>query len=431
MTEADIHRRVIWLTRLLGVGGLALMGVTWKLWTPQDVFPRVPLFWWAPPHWLDWTALAVTVVGLLGLLIPTTRPARSIAAAITACGFALLFLSDQHRLQPWAWQFFILATVLALGDDRTVFFGWRWLVISIYAWSAVSKFDFEFANGFQQLSHMFVPQYHAGWPRLDPFAYPAIFDITWYAAFFLPSAEITTAILLAWTRTRRMGLCAALVMHCVLLAWLGPMGLNHKPGVLFWNAFFLVQNLFLFRAHAAESPMLSSINRMSLRSRLASAWLAAVFIWPILQHWGLCDAWLGWAVYAPPLREVQLVLPRDDAMKRLPPRIDAHMIYTWCGLDQTGTLGENRWSLATVDAPSYPDPRFQIGIYLDLYEQLQLPTARVRITTRMSRLNRSGVADERPASRDMLIRYARTFRLNAFPESYYRRLEAERRAVAK
>src|SRR5262249_11324684 len=152
------------------------MGVTWKLWTPQDVFPRVPLIWWAPPHWLDWTALAITLVGLVGLCLfppcqggvrggnssssatqsgstppaappplggggksrPTLITAR-FAAVLVAGGFALLFLSDQHRLQPWAWQCFILAVVFALGDDRTVFYGWRWLVVSIYLWSAWSK----------------------------------------------------------------------------------------------------------------------------------------------------------------------------------------------------------------------------------------------------------------------------------------------------
>ena len=51
------------LSRLLAVSLLALVAATWKLWTPQDVFPQVPLIraacdW---PGGFDWVCLAVLV----------------------------------------------------------------------------------------------------------------------------------------------------------------------------------------------------------------------------------------------------------------------------------------------------------------------------------------------------------------------------------
>ena len=107
------------LIRWLAVGVLALVAATWKLWTPQAVFPQVPLIraacdW---PGWLDWGCLAVLVASSLTMLFVARRGwlgrGSCLGLAVSLSGF---FVLDQHRLQPWAWQFFLLAVLLSLAD---------------------------------------------------------------------------------------------------------------------------------------------------------------------------------------------------------------------------------------------------------------------------------------------------------------------------
>jgi len=448
MSDVETTRRVLWLTRLLGAGGLALMAVTWKLWTPQDVFPRVPLFWWAPPHWLDWTALAVTVFGLVALIVLSDRRERFVAAAMTACGFALLFLSDQHRLQPWAWQFFILSIVLALADDRTVFHGWRWLVVSIYFWSAWSKFDMAFAE---------LVSEHFAWRMFDLRTFYAWTTDAWtsrdwialwisstspgpevvkFLAFGLPLGELATAMALCRSGTRRYGLWCSLLMHALLLAALGPFGLNHKPGVLLWNMYFITQNLVLFQFLDQQASAVSwSWTTSGLWSRLAAGCLAFVMIWPASVPWGGCDPWLGWAVYVPPSEEARMVILRSEAA-RLPRSVDEHLSYSWCGNNPRVTITESRWSLDALGVPVYPHPRFQIGVYLDFYERYSLrdglsedefgwPRFFVDLQRRSGRFWPS-YQSESIETYDGLVQAARRYRFNAFPESYYRKREALR-----
>ena len=65
-----------WLGRLPGgllhanMSPCALFAATWRLWTPQTVFPQIPFFaaLRTVPGWIDWFALAGMLAGLLGLL---------------------------------------------------------------------------------------------------------------------------------------------------------------------------------------------------------------------------------------------------------------------------------------------------------------------------------------------------------------------------
>ena len=64
-------RTTIWLRRAIALGTLALLAVTWKLWTPQTVYPQVPLFGWAvtAPGWIDWVCFGGVILSLLVALL--------------------------------------------------------------------------------------------------------------------------------------------------------------------------------------------------------------------------------------------------------------------------------------------------------------------------------------------------------------------------
>src|SRR5690606_29386070 len=66
------------------------------------------------------------------------------------------------------------------------------------------------------------------------------------AAGLFPVGELLTAAGLVFRRTRVAAIILAFVMHGGLLALLGPWGLDHRPGVLLWNVYFLLQAVILF-----------------------------------------------------------------------------------------------------------------------------------------------------------------------------------------
>lgn len=344
------------LCRLLAIGLLSLVAATWKLWTPQSVFPQVPLIRAACelPGWIDWTCLAVLIVASVTLLI-SARPGRlrRITATVIASALAAYFVLDQHRLQPWAWQFFLLSFLLAFADDRTVRRGWVWLVISIYFWSAVSKLDYTFCH--DQGPALIRGLKHAIGIRGMPNRWTESIDIG--AALVLALGELVVAILLSFARTRPVGLWAATVMHLGLLLALGPLGLNHSHGVLLWNLFFIAQDWLLFGHRSASCPVEARpANPASFRQRVVLVFLGLVVVWPALELVGYCDHWLGWAVYSARSDQADVIANPDvDLESAINRTIDNRLLIA-------------PWSLQQLAVPVYPQHRFLIGVVLDRAE---------------------------------------------------------------
>lgn len=432
---AVMEHRLAWLTRWLGIGVLALVGVTWKLWTPQDVFPRVPLFRWAPPDWWDWLSFGLIAVSGLGLGVGPSRFTRSFTATLAA-GLAIAFLCDQHRLQPWAWQFFILSLLVTLADKPLQWHGWQWLTISIYFYSALSKFDDHFyfyASG--QLEHFAGARL---FPQGIPSWYLAYRSIWVWVARLCPVGELAIAGLLVFRRGKNLGVIMAVLMHMVLITILGPYGLRHSQGVLLWNLWFMVQTLGSFAGNWLESvlkpsmvlqlsPMSASQRKWERLSReisqfIARAILVFVLAWPATRPWGLCDFWIGWAVYVPLNEQIDVQINKD-AVHEKSPRFSLPV--WWTIPDEFAfyhpDIGE--WSLIELRVPEYPHRRCRLAAVLDLAIRKELKDISVNITPSRGRyktpwslnlsLHLNGV--------DEINHYCRRFWFNAYPTSMYRR----------
>lgn len=438
--DADHHtaieHRLVWLTRLLGVGVLALVAVTWKLWTPQEVFPRVPLFRWAPPDWWDWASLALIVAGGVGLLIRPRRYVRSLAATL-ALGLAIAFVCDQHRLQPWAWQLFILALLIALADDALLWSGWQWLTISIYFYSALSKFDRQFLDS---IGHAFASTAFGGLFAWDTSGYPPgpsqFYGMNYALMWAFPVGELAVAMLLAIPVSRKWGMWAAIGMHGLLLQILGPFGLNHSAGVLIWNVFFIVQAAVLFmpgqRSWAGHAPPASTAMqtvRFRWPNRLAQFILAWVIIWPATYAFGLCDPWLAWAVYVEPLPSSwidirEMWFGRTEGGGRSAELLAASIIVL--PEDDTDPFPIGRWSLRALRAPSYPHLRTSIAVALALAERFDNHDVSVRISSRPRWVRSRETQHQELHGAHEIHAYARRFWFNAYPTSMYRRAAREK-----
>lgn len=450
-------RRVVWLRRWLALSWLALLAATWRLWTPQVVFPQIPFFaaLRTVPGWVDWIALGTLLGGLIGLLILprggasasdehhppaplTPRPSPQGEgswnryslkgfALLAVASTTLLVLLNQHRFQPWVYQFATVALVLAFTPPVPAASLLRVLTVGIYFWSAVSKLDYTFL-------HTMGPQLLGGLSRafqIDPAAIsPATATLL---AWAFPLDELAVAALLAIQRTRAVGLTLSIAMHVLLLAALGPLGLDHSAGVLLWNVYFIGQNLLLFRRPGAGWRRTVGPGLWSRLREIASSFVpksasagvghVGVFlaVWlPALEPFGLLDHWPAWAVYAPGGERERLLVNDSDAIALLPDELrsyDGPIFAEWW------EVRTDLWSLDSLSAPVYPQDRFRVGAAAAVAERywlradpeedwlnsalLVVESRADRFTGKRTRATCRGVREIRG--------YAESFRLNALP----------------
>ena len=244
------------LRRWWAICGLALFAVTWRLWVPQTVFPQVPLFRWGSvlPSAVDGACFGSMIVALIAAAIGLPRFARTQITwplFAVACAGSIVF--DQHRLQPWAWLLLLMSLLFRCSDEGKSSTAGRlrmpsaetllqWLTISIYFWSAVSKFDRSFfaTHGPTLVEALFRSIGAVGWPG----------TVKWWLAVALPLGELAIAVGLSWPRGRRLALWCAIGLHLALILALGPFRLGHRPGVLLWNVAFIGHDWLLFRRRA-------------------------------------------------------------------------------------------------------------------------------------------------------------------------------------
>lgn len=371
------------LHRLFAASGLLLFLVTWRLWIPQTRFPQVPLFDIAArvPPAVDWGLAAGILLSLVLVLCSSARSRWRIAGLVLfliSTTAAIVF--DQHRAQPWAYQFLLIALVLLVRPRPGVLFWLQALTISIYAHSGISKLDYSFCTG---LGQVFVEQL---------FAFVQVPVANWsqtlrcVAALAFPVGELVVALGLCVPRRRWRWtfLALAIAMHLGLLLVLGPWGLRHSWGVLIWNVFFIAQDWLLFAPRkisaetaadgnsanppgdvTAEGETLTAGNPPAGRwrkgrERVAIGVLVAAIVLPVLEPWGLFDHWPAWGLYSARTERVHLILaPR--ARNRLPARWQFFIIADprdrpWL------RMRLDRWSLAELAVPLYPQGRFQLGV---------------------------------------------------------------------
>ncbi len=242
----DPHRAA-WLRRMLAAFTLSMLAATWRLWTVQSDFPRVPLVRaaaWCPAAF-EWLLAALLVGGLVVAAIShAERTWRRCAAHV--CRRAGRF--DRAGPAPIA--------TLGLAVDarrngsgqlpgRDGFALIRLLTVSIYLYSGLSKLDYEFLH---TLGQQFVTTL-LGFVGASADAWPQPWRLL--AAASLPLAEIILACGFCFRQLWPAALIASVLLHGLLVVVLGPWALHHSLAVLLWNGYFIGQNILLFARPAA------------------------------------------------------------------------------------------------------------------------------------------------------------------------------------
>lgn len=418
--------------------GLILFAATWRLWIPQTVFPQVPMFRWVAllPNAIDWFCFGSLIIALMTAAMGLPRWTRTqVAWPLFSVAYVGSLLFDQHRLQPWAWLLLLMSLLFQdINTRRTRQVRWfrtlsvgsllRWLTISIYFWSAVSKFDRGFfsTHGPTLVDALLQLIGLGGLPS----------SVKWWLAVTLPVGELLIAVGLCCPRFRQCTVWGAIGLHVALILALGPFGLGHRPGVLLWNVAFIGHDWLLFRRNISTNPKrergrsqeeaaiiheeLSSTSCEAAPLTDASSYFRISFarpflvmvaiMWPITESFGLCDHWLAWSVYSTRTERVTVTLTAEG-IKRLP-EVAQRLV-------KNGELPLDRWSFDTLNVPIYPQLRFQLGIVKWLQHQCgEENVLEVIVMTPGSRLK--GDATTEFVSGDQISRRLSRYWLNAHPK---------------
>jgi hypothetical protein len=334
----------------LALATATMLGLSWPLWLPSTDFPTVP-FVAGLPELSPRAGWAVFVLLLGSTVAAAVGLAARFALAVSVTLLAYLVLQDQHRFQPWVYQYLMVGLLLAsLPADQALRYT-RWWFASTYFFSGLSKLDHSFCAEMGQtfLSVAVEPFGLAfgSWPPL------------WRegAALAMPAFEVAVALALVTPSFRRTGLTGAMLLHAALLWILGPWGLRHSPIVLVWNAAMMVELALLFR------PGLGLETRIPGRSSWLGSAVKVVFwagiVLPLGERWGLLDAWPAHALYASHGERTAVYL-REDELAEYPEVIRRHALRTsepgWRVLDLTG------WSREVRGVPVYPQGRACNGL---------------------------------------------------------------------
>lgn len=388
----------------------ALLAVTWKLWIPQNVFPQVPAMAWlaswpAAVHWVALGLLATSSLAVVVIRYPNAYQRFFLLIFLLA---ALLTVGlDQHRLQPWFYESILFALAMTCFSPARALPLLRALLVSIYLFSALGKFDYQFL-------HTVGPQFvKAGcnlvgistedWPVRLPVLLSALF----------PVVEFAGGVGLLMKRFRKAAMIGLVAMHLGLLLILGPLGLNHQPGVLLWNLSFVFQVLFLFgRQRVDDQSATSEENHDSQRPLQPSYLFVVLLLLPLLEPFGCFDHWLSWGLYSPRNSRVTLEIYQLPG-KRLPAALEPYVRPSRFHEGMV-ELRMDQWSLAELDVPIYPQDRFQLGVAEAVIQQSEVQAF---LVTRQSMSERfSGEREERQIKNlDQLERELERFWVNAHP----------------
>ncbi|MFO0910271.1 MAG: hypothetical protein U0794_18325 [Isosphaeraceae bacterium] len=348
--------QVRWLCSALASYTLLMVGISWPLWRSGGSIPRVPFVAGIPPS-PDWLAYGLPLGLTLGLLKLGRRPWWSVGYLVSTCVAVWLVLQDQHRFQPWIYQYIVVGLPLAVFRAGSAIWIVRLCYISIYVHSALSKLDVSFCDelGTKFLATGLVPL------GLDPMSWPTAGR--YLAVLSMPFGELGVGIALLTRRFRRLGLIGATIMHGLLIAILGPFGLGHSAIVQFWNLAILTEVWIAFGSRGESDGSAPVVGPRRMLSRLLELGVVGVLVMgmllPFLQRSGWFDAWPSHALYASHVEWLTIELPEElieGPAQELARFARPGSTEPWHTLDLT------EWSRAERGTPLYPQNRATLGL---------------------------------------------------------------------
>lgn len=352
-------KRFNFLRAIVCAGFLAGILLSHKLWFPLGrEFPRAPLFSALAAlssdivltiEWLLGAALFVSLI----VSVFARRKMLAVSLAATASVFILLVFLDHNRLQPWAYQYFLLLVVFvfynARAEDesgrRGALFRVQLIIAALYFWSGLQKLNYNFHE--QILPFLLAPVKNL----LPPFDWP-YFSI----GIMIALVEMLVGVGLLFRRTRRLSASAAIAMHFTILILL--IANRYNQIVWVWNLTLAALLFFGFwkSENSTKTALLGNFSDWK-ETTVKALIAAAVVVLPATSFGGFWDAYLSGALFSGNT-EVAVVKIDEGTYKKLP--VSARSAVFTLPNSGERILPLVEWALGDVNVPPYPEQRVSI-----------------------------------------------------------------------
>ena len=265
-------------------------------------------------------------------------------------GFAALSLllivicQDQMRWQPWVYLYLLLLLPFLFQCRNAHYAGdllscLQWIIAGVYVWSGIHKMNPNFLDGhFAEI--MRVAGMSSPWRDWKPIGYA------------LPIIEIFIGFALLVPRLRKFGVCAAVLVHVLILLYLSPLMTNQNSVVYPWNLAMIAIDILLFWNSKESMFTLSGHGRLVF---MKIGIVLLVWLLPVLNFFGYWDHYLSFSLYSNKPSSFYVAIEKSE-LSKIDPRLVKYFVEI-PGLQGGQLLDVNQWAVRELNVPFYPEMR--------------------------------------------------------------------------
>ncbi len=260
--------------------------ISWKLWLTNRTFPLIPTFDFLqilPPF----VNLLLYIGSIVLLLLLAIKPRRFTLLPILITIEILSCLLDQNRWQPWEYQYVFMFFILWVNrdNDKNILSVLLVVLCSIY-----------FYSGLQKVNPHFIKQVW-GHTVLRDFLHLST-NITQQQSmqrlgYVIPLLEMLLGIGLLLKKSRKITIYVLLIMHILILLFIGPIGLSYNIIVWPWNVAMIIF-LLIFLRQNIDIADISTLISKKLNLLILIVWI----VFPILNFYGYWDFYFSSSLYS-------------------------------------------------------------------------------------------------------------------------------------
>jgi hypothetical protein len=345
LSKLTIEQRLTFARKTICLFLLVGMILSPNLWKADRFFPLSPFIEGLYESSTQLNSFLLTVLALS--LIAVIFSKKVIFLRIALFVLIIILLQDQQRWQPWVY-FYLLALLpfaidYSLRQPVVVLICLQILIIGIYLWSGIHKFNSNFID--ITFTNIFTNFFQIENEKL--------ISVVRYIGYLAPLTEVLIAVCLTIPKLRRFGIVLVVLMHTFIMLYLSPLGVDDNYIVYPWNiAMTLLTVLVFYKSENRFGLVTSGTTQMKL---LTAALLIFVGVLPLLNFSHKWDSYLSFSLYSDkvPLHYIAIENTQVDKIHN---RLHKYFVKIK-GLSGGEIIDINQWSTGELNVPFYPETR--------------------------------------------------------------------------
>ncbi|WP_162087283.1 hypothetical protein [Chryseobacterium aquaeductus] len=213
--------------------------------------------------------------------------------------FELLSCSlDTVRWQPWEFMYLCMLLVVIVNylKPKNIIFLFHLLLVAMYFYSGLHKLNRNFLALFWRDSIL-----------QDFFGLSMEFILKFklfFVGLLIPIIEVSLAILLLVSKSKRNTSYLLIIMHFIILILLGPLGLEYNSIVWFWNLALIVILYIIY-----QKPIMPLRKDVLL---INFYWLILWIVMPVFSFFGIWYQYFSFNLYSAKGYQMYICIENDN-----------------------------------------------------------------------------------------------------------------------